>query len=133
LAIAPLWRREDRHWVTFDTVDAVSQLVAEEVTWAHHPTTRNVPNLLRNTAQARRVIKDQRPDVIVSTGAAVAYPYFALGRKAGIRTVYIEVYDRIDNRSLTARLCRPLSDLFCVQWPEQQSMYPGSVVVGPLL
>src|SRR5215210_456107 len=76
LALAPLWPREERHWVTFDTADAVSQLVAEDVTWAHHPTTRNLPNLARNTALARRVIAEKRPDVVVSTGAAVAYPFF---------------------------------------------------------
>ena len=133
LALAPLWSRDQRHWVTFDTADAVSQLVAEDVTWAHHPTTRNVPNLMRNTALAKRVIAEQRPDVIVSTGAAVAYPFFLLGRARGISTVYVEVYDRIDSRTVTGRLCRPLSTLFCVQWEEQQRLYPGSLLVGPLL
>jgi UDP-N-acetylglucosamine:LPS N-acetylglucosamine transferase len=132
-ALATLWPRENRHWVTFDTADAVSQLVAEDVTWAHHPTTRNIPNLMRNTGQARQVIRQQRPDVIVSTGAAVAYPYFVLGKTQGIPTVYVEVYDRIDSRTLTGRLCRPFSTLFCVQWEEQRHLYPGSVVVGPLL
>ena len=83
MAVAPLWSRDNRHWVTFDTVDAVSQLVAEDVTWAFHPTTRNARNLMRNGVLARRVIKEQRPDVIVSTGAAVAYPYFVLGRRLG--------------------------------------------------
>ncbi|HEX5017417.1 MAG TPA: PssD/Cps14F family polysaccharide biosynthesis glycosyltransferase [Actinomycetes bacterium] len=133
LALAPLWPRENRHWVTFDTADAVSQLVAEDVTWAHHPTTRNVPNLARNAALAKRVIREQSPDVIVSTGAGVAYPFFVIGRAKGIPTVYVEVYDRVDSRTLTGRLCRPLSTLFCVQWEEQQQLYPGSVLVGPLL
>jgi len=133
LALAPLWPRENRHWVTFDTADAVSQLVAEDVTWAHHPTTRNVRNLARNTALARRVVAEQQPDVIVSTGAAVAYPFFLMGRAKKIPTVYVEVYDRIDSRTMTGRLCRPLSTRFCVQWKEQQHLYPGSVLVGPLL
>lgn len=133
LALAPLWPRERRHWVTFDTADAVSQLVAESVTWAHHPTTRNARNLARNTALARKVLDAERPDVIVSTGAAVAFPFFLLGRARGIPTVYVEVYDRIDSRTVTGRLCRPLSTLFCVQWEEQQQLYPGSIVVGPLL
>jgi UDP-N-acetylglucosamine:LPS N-acetylglucosamine transferase len=133
LVLAPLWQREERHWVTFDTADAVSQLVAEDVTWAHHPTTRNVPNLLRNTRLAKQVLDDHQPRVVVSTGAAVAYPFFLLARRRGIRTVYVEVYDRIDSRTLTGRLCRPVSDLFCVQWEEQRALYPGSVLVGPLL
>ncbi len=133
LAMAPLWPRERRHWVTFDTADAVSQLVAEDVTWAYHPTTRNLPNLARNTALARRVIAEQSPDIVVSTGAAVAYPFFLIARAKGIPTVYVEVYDRIDSRTVTGRLCRPVSTLFCVQWEEQQKLYKDSVLVGPLL
>ncbi|MEO8107099.1 MAG: PssD/Cps14F family polysaccharide biosynthesis glycosyltransferase [Actinomycetes bacterium] len=133
IALAPLWPRNLRHWVTFDTADAVSQLVAEDVTWAHHPTTRNLPNLARNAALARKVMREYKPQVVVSTGAAVAYPFFAMARATGIPTVYIEVYDRIDSKTLTGRLCRPLSTLFCVQWEEQQRLYKDSVLVGPLL
>jgi hypothetical protein len=63
----------------------------------------------------------------------VAYPFFLVARAKKIPTVYIEVYDRIDSRTLTGRLCRPVSSLFCVQWEEQRSLYSGSVLVGPLL
>jgi UDP-N-acetylglucosamine:LPS N-acetylglucosamine transferase len=133
LSLAELWPRTDRHWVTFDTADAASQLASEDVTWAHHPTTRHLPNLLRNLRLARRVLDEYQPDVVVSTGAGVAYPFFILARQRGIRTVYVEVYDRMDSRTLTGRLCRPISDLFCVQWEEQRALYPGSVLVGPLL
>ena len=97
-----------------------------DVTWAHHPTTRNVPNLARNTALARKVIDEQRPDVIVSTGAAVAYPFFLLGRAKGIPTVYVEVYDRIDSRTRDrSAVPSAVSTLFCVQWEEQQRALPG--------
>jgi UDP-N-acetylglucosamine:LPS N-acetylglucosamine transferase len=133
LALAPLWPQDQRHWVTFDTADAVSQLVSEDVTWAYHPTTRNLTNLFRNSALARRVIAEQQPEVVVSTGAGVAVPFFAVARAKKIPTVYVEVYDRIDSRTLTGRLCRPLTSLFCVQWKEQQRLYPGSVVLGSLL
>ena len=49
-----------------------------------------------------------------------------------IKTVYLEVYDRIDSATLTGRLCRPLSSLFLVQWEEQQRLYPGARVIGGL-
>jgi UDP-N-acetylglucosamine:LPS N-acetylglucosamine transferase len=132
-SLARVWRRHQRHWVTFDTADAVSLLADEDVTWAHHPTTRNARNLVRNTAQARRVMRDVHPDVVVSTGAAVAYPYFLLARAAKVPSLYLEVYDRVESSTLTGRLCRPHASVFAVQWPEQQRLYPGSVVVGPVL
>ena len=132
-ALAPLWPRAQRHWVTFDTLDALALLADEDVTWAHHPTTRHAVNLARNTTQARHVMRQVQPDVVISTGAAVAYPYFILARLAGVPRLYLEVYDRIESTTLTGRLCRPLATVFAVQWPEQQPLSPGSVVVGTVL
>ncbi len=133
LALESWWRSRERHWVTFDTVDARSLLREEAPTWAHHPTTRNIPNLLRNLVLGVRVLRDQRPDVVVSTGAGVAFPFFVLARLFGIPTVYVEVYDRIDTATLTGRLCAPFTDLFLVQWEEQLRVYPQATVIGPLL
>lgn len=132
MRLRPWWEKHDRHWVTFDTEDAVAKLHGEEVTWAHHPTTRNARNLLRNTVQARGVLAGTDPDVIVSTGAAVAVPYFWLHSRRRSVTVYLEVYDRIETPTLTARLCRPATDLFLVQWQEQQHLYRSSVLLGGL-
>jgi UDP-N-acetylglucosamine:LPS N-acetylglucosamine transferase len=132
MCLRPWWEKHDRHWVTFDTEDAVAKLDGEDVTWAHHPTTRNARNLLRNTIQARGVLARTDPHVIVSTGAAVAVPYFWLRSRRRSVTVYLEVYDRIETRTLTARLCRPTTDLFLVQWQEQQHLYRSSVVLGGL-
>jgi hypothetical protein len=122
-----------RTWVTFDKPDAQSILADEAVIWAYHPTTRNIPNLLRNSVLAVRYVRRLRPDIVVSTGAAVAVPFFVVARLLRIPTVYVEVFDRIDSPTLTGRICRPLATRFCVQWPEQQAHYPGSTVIGPLL
>jgi UDP-N-acetylglucosamine:LPS N-acetylglucosamine transferase len=133
LPLAALWPREARAWVTFDTTDARSQLEGERTFWAHHPTTRSVKNLLRNGVLATSVLRQVHPDLIVSTGAAVAVPFFAAARAVGIPTAYLEVYDRIDTPTLTGRLCRPISSLFMVQWDEQLVSYPGAVKVGHVL
>jgi UDP-N-acetylglucosamine:LPS N-acetylglucosamine transferase len=120
-------------WVTFDTPDAVALLADEPVVWAHHPTTRNLPNALRNLALAFRVFRRERPDVVVSDGAGVAFPFFLAAKLVRVKTVYIEVYDRIDSRTLTGRLCEPITDLFCVQWEEQRRLYPRAKLIGTLL
>lgn len=133
VAMRSWWAHHERAWVTFDTLDARSALVGERVRWAYWPTTRNLPNALRNLVLAVRTVVAVKPDVVVSTGAGVALPFFVVARLLGIPTVYVEVYDRIDSRTLTGRLCRPLSSAFCVQWPEQRDLYPGAHVVGPLL
>ncbi len=131
--LAPWWQGHERRWVTFDSADARSLLAGEEVTWAHQPTTRNIPNLLRNLWLAWRLIPRYAPDLVVSSGAGVAVPFFWVARLRGIRTTYLEVFDRIDSRTVTGRLCKPVTDLFLVQWEDQRQLYGDSVVVGKVL
>lgn len=128
--LKPWWEKLDRVWVTFDKEDARSLLAGERVIWAHHPTTRNIPNALRNLRLATKVLAKHRPRLIVSDGAGVALPFFAAARLFGVKTVYLEVFDRIDSPTLTGRLCYPLSDLFLLQWEEQRQHYARGVVVG---
>jgi len=120
------------HLSPFDLPDARSKLAGEMLIPAYHPTTRNVINMVRNTPLAYRVMREFRPDVVISNGAGVAFPFFGVAKAMGIPTVYLEVYDRIDSRTMTGRLCAPLSSLFLVQWPEQRALYEGSSLVGPL-
>ena len=131
--LRPWWEKHDRFWVTFPTPDARSLLRGERTFAAYYPTTRSAVNVVRNLVLALRVLRRDRPDVVVSTGAAVAFPFFLVARLLGIKTVFVEVYDRIDVGTLTGRLCRPLSDLFVVQWDEQRRLYPGAEVIGRLL
>jgi UDP-N-acetylglucosamine:LPS N-acetylglucosamine transferase len=131
--LRPWWERHQRLWVTFDKLDSRSLLAGERVEWAHHPTTRNLPNLLRNLRLAWRLLRSFRPQVVVSSGAGVVFPFFLLARLLGAKTVYVEVYDRIDSATMTGRLCYPISDLFLLQWEEQRRRYPKGVVIGSLL
>lgn len=133
LTLSQCWQQHQRHWVTFDTPDARSLLAGETVSWAHHPVTRNVGNAVRNFGLANRLLARTRPDVIVSTGAGVALPFFVVARALRVRTVYLEVFDRIERPSLTGMLCYPITDRFCLQWPEQRRMYPDGEFVGAAL
>ena len=133
-ALEPWWSELDRTWVTFRTTDAESLLEREtSVVWAYFPTTRNVKNLVRNAVLALRLIRRSRVDVVVSTGAGVAVPFFVLAWALRIPTVYIEVYDRIDSATLTGRLCRPFASAMCVQWEQQRDLYKNAELIGPLL
>lgn len=130
--LRPWWERHERMWVTFLTPDAVSILAGERIEWAYQPTTRNIPNMFRNLKLSWKVLRRFRPDVVVSTGAGVAFPFFLMAKLLRMKTVYLEVYDRIDSRTVTGRLCYPLSDLFLLQWDEQRTLYPKGQVIGRL-
>ncbi len=123
---------KDRFWVTFDKEDANSALAGERVYHCYFPTNRNLKNTVRNTLLAVKVLKKERPDLIVSSGAAVAVPFFFVGKLLGAKTIYIEVFDRVDAPTLTGRLVRHITDLFVVQWPEMKAVYPGSINLGSI-
>lgn len=133
LRLKPWWQRMKRTWVTFDKQDGRSFLKDEQVVWAHHPTTRNLFNAARNLLLAFRLLRRQRPELVISNGAGVAFPFFIAARLMGIKTAYVEVCDRIDSASLTGRMCYPLSDLFFIQCEEQRAFYPRAIMIGRLL
>lgn len=127
------WEQHERTWVTFDLPDARARLAGEVLVPAYSPTTRNIKNLIRNLGLAIRVMGRDRPDLVVSTGAAVAVPFFLVAKIMRVPRIYIEVFDRIDSPTLSGRLCRPLSTVFCVQLERQLDVYPGATVIGPML
>ena len=133
LALRSWWEEKDHVWVCPDTPDVADRLEGERVVTSYFPTTRNVPNLLRNTKLALKVLRGERPSLVVSSGAAVAVPFFVLAWAMRIPTVFIEVYDRVDTPTLTGRLCGPFATRRIVQWQSQLEFYPDASLVGPLL
>lgn len=133
VALESWWENNSRSWVTFRRPEVEAVLEGEDVTWCHFPTTRNLPNAFRNLLLAWPTLKKNRPDVVISAGAAVSVPFFIVARLLGIKTVYIECFDRITMPTLSGRICYPMSDLFCVQWDEQLAYYPEAVNIGQLL
>jgi hypothetical protein len=131
LALEPAWNGLTRRWVTLERPDAIHLLADENVVFAYGPTTRNIPNLLRNLRLAWRTIGDYQPDVILSTGAALAVPFFLVGRLRRRRLVYVESLTRVNALALSGRLVYPLADVFFVQWREavrrRRTVYAGSV------
>lgn len=127
-----IWEKHERVWVTFDKVDANSILKNEKKYWCYYPTNRNIFNLIRNTILAIKILVKEKPDIIISSGAAVAVPFFYLGKLMGAKTIYIEVFDRIDKPTLTGKLVYPITDKFIVQWEEMKKVYPKAINLGSI-
>ncbi|HHA7819439.1 TPA: PssD/Cps14F family polysaccharide biosynthesis glycosyltransferase [Streptococcus pneumoniae] len=128
--LKPFWKDKERFWVTFDKEDARSILGNEIFYPCHYPTNRNLKNLIKNTILAFNILRKEHPDIIVSSGAAVAVPFFYLGKIFGAKTVYIEVFDRIDALTMTGKLVYPVTDRFIVQWEEMKKVYPKAINLG---
>lgn len=130
--LKPFWENKDRFWVTFDKEDARSKLKHEKMYGCYYPTNRSLKALIKNTFLAIKVLRNEKPDVIISSGAAVAVPFFYIGKLMGCKLVYIEVFDRFDKPTVTGKLVYPIVDKFIVQWEEQKKVYPKAINLGSI-
>ena len=79
---------------------------------------------------AFRIIKKEKPDVIITTGALIAFPFCVIGKIMRKKIIYIESFARVNGKSLTGKLVYPFADLFLVQWESMLDVYPKSKYVG---
>ncbi len=126
------WQDKERFWVTFDKADARSMLKGEKFYPAYYPSNRSIKALIINTFRAIKILRKERPDLIVTSGAAPAIPFFYLGKLMGAKTIYIEVFDRIDKSTISGKICYPVTDCFIVQWEEMKKVYPKAVNFGSI-
>lgn len=74
--LKPFWKDKERFWVTFDKEDARSMLKGEKVYPCYFPTNRNLKNLIKNTFVAWKVLRKEKPDLVISSGAAIGCSIF---------------------------------------------------------
>jgi UDP-N-acetylglucosamine transferase subunit ALG13 len=130
--LARYWQSfPNRLWATFENKTTRTMLENEAVVWAHAPTNRNIPNLIRNNLLAYRTIRSYRPDIILSTGAGVSVPFLLQGKLMGCRTVFVESITRVRDLSLSAKILQRLGAIgtLVVQHHELGKRYPEAVVV----
>jgi UDP-N-acetylglucosamine--N-acetylmuramyl-(pentapeptide) pyrophosphoryl-undecaprenol N-acetylglucosamine transferase len=118
-------------WATFDTPQSRSLLEGEQVDFVHFVGGRDPGNVLRNVPLVRRILRAHDVDTIVSTGSAMALPFFALGRAHGLTCHYIESAARSDGPSKTARMISriPGVNLYTQYpaWEDHKWQYRGAV------
>lgn len=127
------WIQHPHIWVTLRTEDATCLLSHENVIWAFSPTTRNIMNFVNNLFLAIRLMKKERPSLIISTGAGVAVPFIWAGKILGIKSVYIESITRLKRLSLSASLIYFITTKILVQWPELATRYKRTEYHGNVL
>ena len=130
--LKPFWKDKERFWCTFDKEDSRSILKGEKIYPLYYPSNRSLKALVINSLWAIKILYKEHPDLIISSGAAPAVPFFWFGKIMGAKTVYIEVFDRIDKPTISGKLCYPVSDKFIVQWEEMKQVYPKAINFGSI-
>jgi UDP-N-acetylglucosamine:LPS N-acetylglucosamine transferase len=96
----------------------------------------NRQHLLRVVKVLMRCIKimvKEKPDVVLSTGAAAGCMLCLLGKILGAKVIWIDSITNVERISLSGRMVRYVADLFLVQWPELAAQYKKVEFVGTVI
>jgi len=140
LDLEPLWRDYDHFFVTEDTALGRSIQDKHECYFVPHvalgqaklgaPLTM-ARNALRSIRVSRAIIRDQRPDILITTGAGSMAFLLAWARKARARTVLIDSFARFHSPSAFARLAGPLATLRIAQSRKSGEIWNNARVFDP--
>jgi UDP-N-acetylglucosamine:LPS N-acetylglucosamine transferase len=78
------------------------------------------------------IVLRERPDAVVSTGAACGYFAIRAARLLGSRTIWLDSIANIDEISMSGQLVRRYADVWLTQWPHLATdggpRYEGAVL-----
>ena len=94
----------------------------------------DISKMFKAFLKSFKILLNEKPDLIISTGAEIAIPTFLIGKLIMIKTIYIESWCRVKSKSGTGRILYYFSNLFLVQWPNltkiygKKAIYKGAVI-----
>jgi beta-1,4-N-acetylglucosaminyltransferase len=133
--LAELFERYTYFFVTEKTPVTTSFGITNPVHFLEHINRKKwtFPVLfLYNVWRSYSILKREKPDIVISTGALSALPICLLAKMKGIKLVFIETYSRVESFTLTGKVLYKVSDLFIIQRTSLKKFYPNAVVGGTI-
>jgi len=131
--VASAWSGHETCWITTTEVVRAS-LGANGTVHVVGECNRQHPlRVISSFFRCLRAIRCEKPDLVISTGAAAGCMAAILGRMAGARVVWLDSITNVHRLSLSGRLVRPFADLILVQWPGLASKYRDVEYVGAVV
>ncbi|MHC4743898.1 MAG: UDP-N-acetylglucosamine--LPS N-acetylglucosamine transferase, partial [Planctomycetota bacterium] len=115
LELADSWRHSETCWVT--TGEVVKKKLSEygKVYIVGECNRQQPLRVLKVFIRCVRIVLSERPDVVISTGAAAGAIVCCLSKLLGAKIVWIDSITNVYKLSLSGRLVRRIADLFLVQ------------------
>ena len=132
LQIYPLIKSYPHFFITFKREQSKELLKNKKVYFVIDPK-RNLFKLLINFFQVLRILIKEKPEIIISTGAASAIPTCFIGKFLGSRIIFIESLAAVDKPSLSGKFAYLIADLFIVQWKNLLKFYKKAIYGGQLI
>ena len=88
--------------------------------------------MIVNSCRALKIWFKEKPDLIITTGTLVAYPFYILSIICKKKFIFIETFGRANMPTVAGRMMHKHSDLFIVQWESQKKFYEKAIYGGCL-
>lgn len=91
----------------------------------------NILILIKDCFRLRKIVRQVRPDIILTTGAAPGFAAIVVGRIMGIETIWVDSLSSAHRLSLSGRMARYWASQVYTQWPmlaERKVKYIGSIL-----
>jgi UDP-N-acetylglucosamine:LPS N-acetylglucosamine transferase len=131
--VASAWAGHTTFWIT--TTPVVYDALRKEggVYVVGECNRQHLLNVALVLLRCARAVSKERPDVVISTGAAAGCIVCLLGKLLGAKVIWLDSITNVRRLSLSGRLVRPFADLFLVQWPELAERHRGIEYVGAVI
>lgn len=133
LEVADSWKGNDVCWVT--TSDVIKEKLSKygKVYVVGECNREQLWRVFVVLMRCIRIVFRERPDIVISTGAASGCMVCFLSKLFGAKIVWIDSITNVYRLSLSGRLVRRIADLFLVQWPELAEKYNNVEYAGALI
>ena len=123
LKLAESWKGYDTFYIT--TTAALKEKLREQGNvYIVGECNREYPwRVIQVLVRCISIILRERPDVVISTGAAVGCITCFLGKLVGAKVIWLDSIANVSHISLSGRMVRLFANLFLVQWPELAEKY----------
>jgi UDP-N-acetylglucosamine:LPS N-acetylglucosamine transferase len=133
LKLVQCWKRYDSIYIT--TTEVVRDKLKElGCVYVVGECNRQQPlKVMEVLFKCLKVMIHERPDVVISTGAAAGCIMSFLGKLFGAKVIWIDSITNVKRISLSGRMVRYIADLFLVQWSELAEQYKNVEYVGAVI
>ena len=133
LKLRDAWQGHDAFYIV--TTDVVKEkLGADKRVYVSGECNRqNIFRVVKVFLRSARAIRRERPDVVLSTGAAVGCISCFVGKWFGARIIWVDSITNVNRMSLSGRMVRCIADLCLVQWPSLAQKYKRAEYIGNII
>lgn len=133
LKLSESWKSHKTFCVT--TTDVVGRNIQEfgKVYVVGECNRQHLIKVIKVLVRCIKAVFRERPDVVISTGAAAGCMVCFLSKLSGAKVVWLDSITNVERISLSGRMVRHIADLFLVQWPKLAERYRNVEYVGTVI